>query len=171
MRRLLLLLGLALPTPLAAASLTVTKTVSVIADGVSTANPKALPRATLDEAIQVASPLTNGIASIGGVSVVDTVSATVKLRVVDLGAAGSGPVEFADGGLLGLLASGLSYQYTSLASTSDSVDFSSDGVTWSYVPVADADGCDPNVKAIRVRLTGSQVVGSGFRLRYRIMVR
>lgn len=164
---------LAFPAPLAAADLTVTKSVSVVADRVNTLNPKALPGATVEEAVLVTSPLGNGLAAIAAVSVVDTIPVAVKLRVTDLGAGGSGPVAFADGDLLGLglLGSGLSFRFVSLASTADSVDFSSDGVTWTYVPSADADGCDGNVRAIRVRLSGSQTVGSGFRLRYRVVVR
>ena len=172
--RSLALAVIALPAPLAAAAtLTVTKSTSVVADGVNTANPKALPGASVDEAILVVSPATNGIATIAGVMVADTIPAGVKLRVADLGAAGSGPIEFADGNLLGLglVGSGLGYSYISLASMTDRLDFSSDGVTWTYVPVADASGCDANVRAIRVRLAGAQTVASGFRLRYRVLIR
>lgn len=171
--RSLAVAALLLPAQAGAAGLTVTRSTSVVADGVSAANPKALPGASVDAAILVVSPLANGLATIAGVTVTDTISASVKLRVADLGAAGSGPIEFADGNLLGLglVGSGLGFAYTSLASTSDRVDFSSDGVTWTYVPVADASGCDANVRAIRVRLTGTQTVASGFRLRYRVVIR
>ena len=171
MRRLVLLLLLAAPAPLAAAALTVTKATSVVADGVSTLNPKALPGASVDTSLTVASPLANGVTPIAGVTVTDLVPVTVKLRVADLGAAGSGPIEFTDGGLLGLLGSGLTFSYIALASTADGVDFSSDGVTWTYVPVADASGCDAKVRAIRVRLSGDEAAGSGFRLRYRVVIR
>lgn len=164
---------LLLPAPLAAAGLTVTKATSVVADGISALNPKALPGATVDETVLVVSPLTNGLAAIGGVTVTDTIPAAVKLRVADLGAAGSGPIEFADGNLLGLglSGSGLGFRFTSLASASDGVDFLTDGVTWTYVPSADASGCDSNVRAVRVRLTGTQTTGSGFRLRYRVTIK
>jgi hypothetical protein len=161
------------PPALAAAALTVTKSVSVVADRVNTVAFKALPGATVEETVLVVSPLGNATAAIAAVGVVDTLPAAVKLRVVDLGAAGSGPVSFADGDVLGLglLGSGLTFRFVSLASGTDGVDFSSDGVTWTYVPSADADGCDANVRAIRVRLSGSQVAGSGFRLRYRVVIR
>lgn len=162
---------LAMAAPLAAAGLTVTRTVAIVTDGVNAASPKALPGAVLDQAVTVVSPVTNGLATIGGVTVVDAIPATLKLRVADLGAAGSGPVEFADGGLLGLLGSGVSYRFVSLANTGDGVDFSTDGADWSYAPVADAAGYDARVRAIRVRLTGTQAVGGGFRLRYRVMLR
>lgn len=169
--RRLVPIALAMPAPLAAAGLTVTRTTSIVADGVNLANPKALPGAVLDEAVVVVSPLANGLAAIGGVTVTDTIPAGLSLRVADLGAAGSGPVEFADGSILGLLGSGLSCRFTSLASTSDNVDFSSDGATWGYVPVPDAGGYDARVRAIRVRLSGNQATGSGFRLRYRVRIR
>ena len=118
------LAALLLPMPLAAAGLTVTKTTSVAADGVNALNPKALPGGMVDEMVLVASPLGNGTAIIGGVAVIDTMPTPVKLCLADLGAAGSGPVEFADGNLLGtgLLGSGLAYRFISLASASDGVD-------------------------------------------------
>lgn len=159
--------------PAAAAPLTLAKTAAVVADGVNTINPKAIPSARVDYAITVANPLANVAATVGAVTVTDALPAGVKLRVADLGAAGSGPVEFVDGNLLGLglLGSGLTFGFVSLASVADSVDFSADGVTWGYVPVPDASGCDPLVRAIRVRLTGNQVAGSGFRLRFRVAVK
>ena len=167
------LLWLAVSAPLAAAGLTVTRGVAVVADGVNLANPRMLPGATLDETLLVVSPAANGLAAIGAVTVTDTIPATLKLRVADLGATGGGPVEFADGGVagLGLLGSGLQFRFTSLASAGDGVDFSTDGVTWSYAPVADAAGYDANVRAIRVRLSGSHATGGAFRLRYRVMIR
>ena len=173
MRRLFVLTTILLPAPLAAAGLTISKSVSIVADGVSPAAPKALPGASADETILVVNPVSNGIASIRGVTVVDTIPATLKLRVADLGAGGSGPVEFTDGGLLGLglAGSGLTFSYTALASSTDGLDFSTDGVTWTYAPVADAAGYDANVRAVRIRLTGTQAVASGFRLRYRVAIK
>ena len=158
-----------LAAPAAAAPLTLVKASSVVADGV---NPKAIPGALVDYTVVVTNPAANSLSAVGGVTVTDTLPVNVKLRVADLGASGSGPVEFADGNLLGLglLNSGLSYGFVSLASASDSIDFSTDGVTWSYVPVVDASGCDARVRAIRIRLAGNQVAGSGFRLRFRVAV-
>ncbi|WP_174280653.1 hypothetical protein [Sphingomonas bacterium] len=173
-RRAMLALALALAaSPAAAADLSITKTSSVVADNVNALNPKALPGATVDYAITVTDPLLNGVLPIkvvAAVTIVDAVPANTSLRVADYGAAGSGPVEFADGSLLGtgLLASGVGYSFASLASMADGVDFSSDGVTWTYVPTPDANGYDARVKAIRVRLTGTQVAGTAFRLRFRV---
>lgn len=175
MRRLLPF-ALAALVPVAAAqaaALIVTKTSVVVADQVNTLNPKAIPNATIDYAIRVDNP--NGILSgqaIGAVYIQDAIPTTVVLRVADYGAAGSGPVEFMDGNLLGLglLGSGLGYSFSGLASAGDGLEFFN-GTTWSYTPVPDAQGYDANVRAIRVRLTGTQSASSAFRLRFRVRLR
>ncbi|MES2754008.1 MAG: hypothetical protein V4659_05025 [Pseudomonadota bacterium] len=174
MKRGLALLALLLPLcAVHAAPLTVAKSSVVVADQVNTLNPKALPNATLDYAIRVDNP--NGILSGNVVRVVvieDTLPLSVKLRVADYGAAGSGPVEFMDGNLLGLglLGSGLGYTFTSLASATDGLEFF-DGTSWSYTPVADAEGFDTRVRAVRVRLSGTQAALSAFRLRFRVKLK
>ena len=154
-----------------AAPLTLVKSSSVVADQVSATNPKALPGSTIDYALNVTNPATNGIVPVGAVVITETIPTTVKLRVADYGAAGSGPIEFADGSLLGtgLLASGLAYRFLSLGSTTDGVEFSS-GSGWTYVPVADAAGYDANVRGVRITMTGTQTSGTTFRLRYRVQV-
>jgi len=73
-------------------------------------------------------------------------------RACDLGGAGSGPVVFTNGSP----ASGLTYTFTSLASTTDSIAFSNDGgATYTYTPVADANGYDSNVTHFRISPTGT----------------
>lgn len=164
--------ALAWPAALAAAGLTITKTSTVVADGMGTLSLRALPGALIDYQLLVGNPAGNLLATVGNVTVVDVLPATVKLRVVDL--VGGGPIEFVDGNQLGLglVGSGLAYSYAALGSAADGVDFSSDGgVSWTYVPVPDADGFDPRVRAVRVRLTGVQVASSGFRLRFRVAIR
>lgn len=156
------------------ADLAIVKAMTVVADQVNTANPKALPGSSLDYAITVTNPLGNGLAPVRNEVIADVIPARLALRVADYGAAGSGPVEFADGNLLGtgLLATGLTYNFVSLASATDAVDFSSDGgATWTYVPTADAGGYDARVNAIRVRLTGTHSAGTSFRLRFRTRIR
>ena len=153
-----------------AAALIVTKSSSVVADSVNTLNPKAIPAATIDYAIRVDNP--NGVLSgtaIAGVTIQDTIPDSVTFRVTAYGA-GTSPVEFADGSLLGLLGSGLGYTFSGLASTGDGLEFFN-GTTWTYTPVADAQGYDANVRGIRVKLTGTQVAGSSFRLRFRVRVK
>ena len=173
--RILAVLALgALPLAAAkAAGLAISKTQLVVADAVNALNPRAVPGATVDYAITVTN--TNGVLSgqaIANVAITDAIPAKTMLRVTDYGSAGSGPVEFADGNLLGtgLLGSGVAYGFAGLASATDSVDFSADGVTWTYVPVPDAGGYDARVRAVRIRLSGTQVAATSFRLRFRVRV-
>ena len=64
----------------------------------------------------------------------------------------SGPVAFSNGSLT----SGLTYTFTSLASTTDDVAFSNDnGTTWTYTPVPNANGVDPNVTNLRINPKGT----------------
>jgi hypothetical protein len=104
--------------------------------------------------------------------ITEAIPAGVALRVADLGAAGSGPVEFADGSLLGtgLLGSGLTYGFGGTSSTTDDLEFS-DGTRWSYAPVPDAYGFDPAVRAIRVTLHGTHAANTSYRLRYRVLIK
>ena len=166
------LLAAALPlAAVHAAALVVTKTAAVVSDGVSQLNPKAIPNAEIEYTLRIDNP--NGILSgqaIGGVVIEDAVPASVALRVADYGAAGSGPVEFTDGDLLGLLGSGLSFGFGGLGSATDGLAFS-DGTDWTYTPVPDASGYDPKVRGVRFRLGGTQTPGSSFRLRFRVRVK
>ena len=169
--RLLIALAAA-AVPLAAvhaAALVVTKSSVVVADAVSSVFPKALPGASVDYAILVNNP--NGLLSgesIGAVQISDTIPANMIFSTANYGT-GSGPIEFADGSLLGLglLGSGLTYTYRGLADATDSVEFFN-GTTWSYRPTA---GLDPNVRAIRVTLSGTQAPTTTFRLRFRVRVK
>jgi hypothetical protein len=78
--------------------------------------------------------------------------------VQDIGGAGSGPVDFQDGSP----SSGLSYSFISLGSTTDDLEFSSDGgLTYNYTPTADASGCDPLVTHVRVSPTGTFAADTG----------
>lgn len=159
-------------SPASAALLTFTKSSSVVADQVSAGNPKALPGASVDYKLLVTNTGTIVVGpSAAAVTITDTIPTMVKLRVVDIGAANSGPVEFQDGALLGsgIAASGASLVYGGLASGSDGIEFFN-GTSWSYTPVPDATGCDPAVRKIRITLTGAQAAGTILQLRYRVIV-
>lgn len=168
---LVALLPLLTAAPALAASLAVTKTTTIVADQVNALNPKALPGATVDYALTVTNPVTNALTPVGQVVITDVIASDVKLSVADLTGAGSGPVEFVDGGLLGLglTSSNLTYNYGGLTSTTDKLEFY-DGASWSYQPTG-VGGYDANVRAIRVTLTGTQATGGSFRLRYRVQVK
>ena len=113
-------------------------------------NPKSIPGATVRMKITVTNT-GGGWPDLDTVFIGDAIPANSALYVNDLGGGGSGPVIFTDGGV----ASGLTYTFTSLASTTDDVDFSDDsGSTWTYTPVADGDGFDANVTDIRINPQG-----------------
>jgi hypothetical protein len=174
MRRLALL-ALAIAAPALAAPLTVTKTATVVSDPVNTANPKAIPGAVVDYTLVFSNPTSNLTTPVQAVVMSDTLPVNVALRVSDLTGTGSGPVIFTDGGVLGLLGSGLTCTFSSLSSTTDCIDFSTNGTDWSYVPTPDANGYDSKVRAIRVSPTGSfatSVLTTGaFQLRYRVKIK
>lgn len=165
--------ALTLPVaPSRADNLQIAKSTAVVADQVSAINPRALPGSDIDFTLMVANPAANALLPVRQVVISDTIPIYARLKVADYGAAGSGPVSFTDGNLLGLglLGSGLTYGYVGLASATDGLEFY-DGLSWSYTPVPDADGYDGKVRAIRVTLTGTQATNSSFRLRYRVRLK
>ncbi len=170
MKRLALLLC-CVAAPAAAASLTIAKSCTLVADQINAVNPRAIPGATLDYALTVTNPVGNALTPVQAVVIADPIPASLKLRVADY-AAGTGPVQFTDGGLLGLglLNGGLTYTYGGLTSTTDGLEFY-DGTSWAYQPHDDGTGYDPRVRGVRVTMTGTQTAGGSFRLRYRVQVR
>ena len=131
-------------------SLTLLKFANVISDPFNNGvNPKAIPGAILSYTVR----LTNsgpGTVDANTVVISDPLPATVDLFVGNLAGPGSGPVAFSDG----TPASGMGWTFTSLGSTADSVDFSQDGIVWTYTPVPDANGFDATVRHIRLKPTG-----------------
>src|SRR5690606_17477145 len=124
--------------------LTVVKLSTVISDPVNgTSNPKAIPGAIVEYQLIITNPAVNPIDS-DAVVVTDLLPGQVELRVADIAGPGSGPVQFVDGSP----ASGLSYAYPA------DVSFSTDGIDWSYVPVAGGDGMDPAVTHVRINPKG-----------------
>ncbi|MFA9199599.1 MAG: hypothetical protein ACEQR8_00190 [Cypionkella sp.] len=147
--------------------LTATKVSAVLSDPLNAAtNPKAIPGASLRYLIAVTNP--NPLAvDADSVVISDPTPPALKFCPADLGAAGGGPIGFADG----TPSSGLSYAFLGLGRTDDSLEFSSNGGgSWAYVPALDADGCDAAVTHFRVRPGGAFAGGGQFQLeaRYRI---
>ncbi|MDP1027355.1 hypothetical protein Q5H91_09030 [Sphingomonas sp. KR1UV-12] len=171
MRRLLLPAALLAATPATAAPLTITKTVTMVSDPLGNLLPRSLPGSVADYRTRAENPTANLLKPVGDIVLLEELPANVDLRVADLNA-GKGPVEFSDGSLLGtgLAASGLTYAFTALASTTDGLEFYN-GTSWAYQPVADADGYDRNVRAIRVKLGATFATGTSFQLRYRVRIR
>jgi uncharacterized repeat protein (TIGR01451 family) len=174
MQRLLFLLFFAFAllcgAPALADPIGVTKTVATVSDPLGNFFPRALPRAVVEYKIVLANPGTNAGLPVRNMVFEDQLPANVKLRVTDLGLAGSGPVSFTDGEvILGIGASGLTYAFGGLGSTTDGIDFY-DGTTWSYTPVPDADGCDASVRAIRIKPVTTFKTGGSFTLRFRAQI-
>lgn len=139
-------------------SLSLLKWSTLISDPVNgVTNPKSIPGSILNYSLR----LTNsgpGTVDNSSLIISDPLPASVDIYVGDLASAGEGPILFVDG----LPVSGLSWTFTSLASQTDSVDFSSDnGATWTYVPVPDANAFDPAVTHIRLRPQGIMNAAGG----------
>ena len=138
--------------------ITLVKSAVIISDPVNNAlNPKAIPGAILIYTVRL---MNSGPGAVDANTVVitDPLPANVDLFVGDIGGPGSGPVAFADGTPV----SGLSWTFTSLASGTDSVEFSQDGSVWTYTPSPDVNGFDTTVLHIRLKPQGiMNAAGSG----------
>jgi hypothetical protein len=152
-------------------TLVVAKSVQSFSDPVNlTTNPKSIPGATKLYVVRVTNQ-GSGTVDSNALVIVDPLPANARLYVADLAAPGSGPISFVQGAP----SSALTFTYTALNNTTDDVDFSNDGgTTWTYVPVAGADGCDTAVNALRLRPKGT-MAGSGggntwFELRFRVLI-
>lgn len=146
-------------------TLSVSKVSNVISDPVNgVSNPKAIPGATVEYLITVTNTGSQPTDT-GTVTVWDDGPADAKLCLI--GRAG-GPVIYNDPGGN----SGLTYTFTSLASTTDSLEFSNNGgSTFAYTPVADGEGCDEAVTDFRVRPGGAFAGSRSFTLTVRYVVK
>lgn len=159
---------LGLPAPVISLSLSDT----VVSDRVNDTNFKMIPGALLHTSA-VATNSGNGSPDADTAVLAFPIKPNTKLFVGDLAGAGSGPVQFTQGAT----SSGLTYTYTSLASTTDRLDFSNDsGTTWTYVPVPDSQQADATVTNLRVRLGGTFANGvtpnfPSFTLKYGLVVK
>ena len=146
-------------------TLSVSKVSSVISDPVNgITNPKAIPGATVEYLITVTN---TGTAAADSDSVVvwDDGPADAKMCLISRT---GGPMIFADPGSN----SSLSYSFTSLAATTDDLEFSNDGGTsFTYTPTADGDGCDDAVTDFRVNPAGAFAGGGNFTLTVRYQVK
>lgn len=151
--------------------LTMLKSAITTSDPVNgTVSPYNIPGATVLYSLQTTNS-GQGVTDADTVVVTDAIPANTALYVNDLG---TGPVLFIDGSAP--QNSGLSYTYTSLGSTTDDLEFSSDGgISWAYTPVPDIDGYDVNVTHIRVNPKGVMRASNGtdhpvFTLRFQVRV-
>ena len=145
--------------------LSIAKTSTAYSDPFNGAlNPKLIPGGFADYTLTVTAPAGTAPTA-GSVIVTDIIPANLGLFVGTY-APGPGPIAFGAG------SSGLTYSFTSLASTTDDVSFSNNGgVSWTYVPIADANGVDANVTHIRINPKGSMAPGSSFTINLRARVK
>ena len=136
-----------------------------------TTNPKSIPASTIRYLVSVTNSAA-GTVDANTLSISDPIPANMAIRVVDYDGGNPGPVAFVDGAT----ASGLSYTFTSLASTTDDVEFSDDNqATWSYAPADAGDGTDPAVTDIRINPSGSMAASLGagdpsFQVMFKVVV-
>ncbi len=146
-------------------ALALVKTSAPYSDPVNgTTNPKLIPGGVAEYTIAATSPSSYTVSN-NTIVLTDATPVNTDLVVADIGGAGSGPAAFTAG------TSALTYSFTSLASATDNIDFSNNnGTTWTYTPVADANGIDANVTTVRLRPQGTMAASStaSFRLRYRV---
>ena len=143
----------------------VTKTNAAFSDPINgTTNPKQIPGGVTEYIISATTPSSYSVTT-NTIIVADPTPANLELVVADIGGAGSGPTAFTAG------TTGLTYSFTSLSSAADNIEFSNDnGASWTYTPVANANGADPAVTNVRMRPQGTMAASTtlAFRLRYRI---
>jgi hypothetical protein len=168
--RHLILAALAIAAPAVADTLTISKSATIVSDTLGNLIPRSMPGSVVDYRVTLSNPASNLGKPVRNMQMDDPLPANVILRVSDIATAGKGPVEFVDGGLLGLGASALTCTFVSLSSTTDCIDFY-DGTSWTYTPVPDVNGYDANVRAIRVRPVTTFATGGSFQLRYRVKIR
>ena len=148
------------------------KSVQTLSDPVNgSSNPKAIPGAVVQYTI-TSSNSGFAVTDTDSVIITDSIPANTEMFVGDIAAVGSGPLAFFDGST----SSALSYTFTALGSSTDDIEFSSDGgVTYTYTPVPDADGFDSNITHFR-GLTGGAFAASngiskpGFSFQFRVRV-
>lgn len=134
------------------ASFTNVKSVSIIKDPINgTTNPKAIPGSEALYQITI-SNTGGGTADNNSIVITDPIPTSTTMFVGDLGVAGSGPIIFTDG----TVSSGLNYSYIGLGNVNDSLKFSNNnGVSWTYIPIPDANGYDTNITNIQLTLIGT----------------
>ena len=137
-------------------------------DAVSgTTDPKAIPGSRRRAAVTITNPDIVALDADTLALILPVASGTIVALDGD-GTGSSTVVQTTDGSP----ASGLTVSYVSPSSTTDNVDFSSDGgVTWTYVPTAGDTTSESAVTHIRIRPQGSMAAGSSFKVSVPFLVK
>ncbi|PKN13135.1 MAG: hypothetical protein CVU69_03820 [Deltaproteobacteria bacterium HGW-Deltaproteobacteria-4] len=156
-------------------SLLVIKSAQTFSDPINgTSLPKAIPGAFMTYTISV-SNTGPGAVDNNSTVITDPIPANTELFVGDINGAGSGPVLFTDGPI----PSGLSYTFTSLASTTDNLAFSGNNGADIYLKsntAPDSNQCDPSVTDIKIPLSGTFNGSDGtnhpaFNVKFRVRIK
>lgn len=116
----------------------------------------ALPGATVEYLISVQNA-GNAPPNYDSVIITEALPPSMSFVVADFGGPGSGPLQYQDG----TPGAGLAFSFGSLGDSGDSVEFSTDGVNFGYVPTDSGDGTDPAVTHIRVTPAGFMAADTG----------
>ena len=137
-------------------NITLTKNVDVYSDpihGTNTATSfaKAIPNAVLTYTIS-ASNSGPGAAQINSIWIADAIPLNMFMNVLDFDdVADTGPIKV----LPSASPSGLNYNFESLSSNSDDLEFSANnGASFTYSPTPDSDGIDENITHFRINPKG-----------------
>ncbi len=122
--------------------------ITVINDGINGSNPKAIPGSELNMLV-TASNAGNISTDLNSTTLIQAIDADTKFYIGDFN--GLGPIDFTDGND----ASGLSYTYSDLSNTSDSLSFSINGTTFDHTPVNDGEDYDPTITHIKLEFNGT----------------
>ena len=146
-------------------SLTIVKNSTLLSDPVNgTTMPKRIPGSVVRYAVTVTNS-GNGTVDANTLSIADPIPASTSICVSTL--CGNPIVEFLDGST----PSGLGFSYAGSVAYSNAPG---GGAPFTYVPVADANGFDPNVTGIRITPTGAMnAAGSGnpaFTVQFRVRI-
>jgi hypothetical protein len=125
--------------------------VTVLNDPINgTSFPKAIPFAEMTYTVDVQN-LGNISNDVGSTVLIQALAGNTQLYVDNFGGAGS-PIKFTDGS--GTTASGVSYVFNSLSSTTDSISFSTDGTNFNTTPTS-TNGYDATITHFKLTLPGT----------------
>jgi hypothetical protein len=149
------------------------KSTQVLSDPINDgSDPKAIPGARMLYTITITN---QGLGEADNHSLIagDIIPAGSALFAGDINGPDSGPVIFEDG----VPASGVTYSYGGLSDTTDDLAFSCDGgATFTYIPLPDSEGFDPNITNLTINPGGVfQGAGDGsnraFTIRFMVQLR
>ncbi len=149
-------------------NLSVTKTVATLRDPVNAAaSPKAIPGAWLEYTVVVTNQ-GSGVVDANTVVIVDALPTSVSMCVTPACTGGGAPVRFDEA--MSPVPTQLTFNYAT------NVAYSTDGTTFGYTPVPDANGFDAAIRAVRVAPSGAMAAPTAagnptFRLRYDVLLK